>query len=77
MASGVDERRTTPNPGEKAPWQAEPAGVGRRLLRNATPTACVMTGHGEPALLDTSPTGLSNVSTLLTPCDTVNRSETW
>jgi ABC-type uncharacterized transport system involved in gliding motility auxiliary subunit len=36
-----------------------------RLLRNVTPGVCILTGHGEPALDDTSPTGLSGVADLL------------
>ena len=37
-----------------------------RLLRGVTPTVCILTGHGEPSLTDTSPTGLSSLNTLLT-----------
>mgnify|MGYP001361165378 CR=1 FL=1 len=36
-----------------------------RLLRHVSPTVCLLTGHGEAALDDTSPTGLSGVATLL------------
>jgi hypothetical protein len=36
-----------------------------RLLRHLSPTVCLLTGHGEPGLDDTSPTGLSGVATLL------------
>ena len=36
-----------------------------RLLRGTTPTVCVLGGHGEPSLTDTSPTGMSSVATLL------------
>lgn len=47
-----------------------------RLLRNVSPTVCLLTGHGEPALDDTSPTGLSGFGQLLQqndyPTRTVN-----
>ena len=33
-----------------------------RLLRGRTRTLCVLTGHGEPALDDTSPEGLSEAA---------------
>jgi ABC-type uncharacterized transport system involved in gliding motility auxiliary subunit len=36
-----------------------------QLLRGGTKTVCVVTGHGEPDLADTSPTGLSAFAKLL------------
>lgn len=36
-----------------------------RLLRGVTPTVCVLTGHGEDDLADTSPTGYSQLGQLL------------
>ncbi|MHB8467701.1 MAG: DUF4350 domain-containing protein [Acidimicrobiales bacterium] len=36
-----------------------------RLLRGRTPVVCMVTGHGEPGLQDTSPAGMSVLSTLL------------
>jgi hypothetical protein len=36
------------------------------LLRGGTKPACILVGHGEPSLADTSPTGLSQLNLLLT-----------
>lgn len=36
-----------------------------RLLRASSPTVCVLIGHGEPQLSDTSPVGLSKTAQLL------------
>ena len=50
-----------------APQVTEPdlATAILRLLRRRTPTVCVTTGHGEAALDDDGPAGLSKVATLL------------
>jgi ABC-type uncharacterized transport system involved in gliding motility auxiliary subunit len=50
-----------------APQVSEPdlATAILRLLRARTPTVCVTTGHGEAALDDDGPSGLSKVATLL------------
>lgn len=50
-----------------APQVTEPdlATAILRLLRRRTPTVCITTGHGEAALDDEGPAGLSKVATLL------------
>lgn len=50
-----------------APQVTEPdlATAILRLLRRRTPTVCLTTGHGEAALDDEGPAGLSKVATLL------------
>jgi ABC-type uncharacterized transport system involved in gliding motility auxiliary subunit len=40
-----------------------------RLLRHISPTVCLLTGHGEPTLDDTSPAGVSSIGQLLAAND--------